>query len=138
MNSLETLGRRQIKYFSTSASMTPIWTDFYHVLQLLIPTKALYRKTIQMLTGKTAFPYRSYQRSSTISLFCWYSAWQQNTRCSRDTGEGTNPATEFFSSVLCLTLVNSSFFFFFKGPDSLFIDVSWMTSIDFSGHCISP
>lgn len=57
------------KRFSTSASMTPIWTGFYCVLQLLIPAKALHRKTIQMLTGKTAFPYQSYQWRLRIGHF---------------------------------------------------------------------
>lgn len=91
--------------------MTSIWTDFYCVLQLLIPTKALYRKTIQMLTSQTAFPYQSYQRRLTISLFCRYSVRQRSARFCMDTGEVTIPASECFSSVLCLTLVNSSFFF---------------------------
>lgn len=90
--------------------MTHIWTDFYCVLQILIPAKALHRKTIQMLTGETAFPYQSYQWRQNWS-FCHCSGCQVRARCCGDTGEVTIPASECFSSLLCLTLVNSSSFF---------------------------
>lgn len=95
-------------------------TDFQHLHQWHLSEQIftvycnyqyLLRKTIQMLTGKTAFPYRSYQRRLTISLSRCCTVWQQSARCCRDTGEVTIPASEWFCSVLCLTLVNSSFVF---------------------------
>lgn len=76
---------------------------------------------MQMLPGKAAFPYQSHQWSG---LLCHDSVGQQSARCCADSGETTIPASEGFASVLCLTLVNSSFFFFLKGPNSLFIDVN--------------
>lgn len=92
--------------------MTPIWTDFYCVLQLLIPAKALHGKTNQMLTGKTAFPYQSYQWRLRIGHFiAVLNVREGRARCCADTGDVTIPASECFSSLLCLTLVNSSSFF---------------------------
>lgn len=78
---------------------------------------------MQMLPGKAAFPYQSHQWRPRSGLLCHDSVGQQSARCCEDSGEITIPASEGFASVLCLTLVNSSFFFL-KGPDSLFIDVN--------------
>lgn len=86
--------------------MTPIWTDFYCVLQLLITAKALHRKTIQMLTGKTAFPYQSSQWRLRIGHFVTV----LNVREAPGV-RVTVPASECFSSLLWLTLVNSGSFF---------------------------
>lgn len=109
---------------------------FYCVLQLLITAKALHRKTIQMLTGKTAFPYQSYQWRLRIGHLV--------TVLNVREAPGVRGPRRSHSSCLRVffvtALVNSCklWFLLFKGPDSLFIDVNWMTSIDFGRHCISP
>lgn len=89
-----------------------IFTMYYNYWYLL---RVCIEKTTQMVTGKTAFPYQSYQWRLTVSLFHCCSAWQWSARCCMDTAEVTIPASECFPSLLCLTLVNSSFLFFLKG-----------------------